>query len=274
MSDNFQPPRSIESRYAHAMHLLINKVFGDFDFMDPLGYLTRINEFVASDIFRSVALGMASRMVTSLQAHNARSWCEAASEGTRGREIYAALKQSLNGPVGDMVRRQIDWNAGLISSAPLDVSRWITSYVMEQQQCGRRAADIAVDLRERLPGLTRSRVNLIARTEVSKASTALTQAQSQDIGLNYFIWRTSKDGRVRESHRNLDGVLMSWNDLPHPELLVGEKDAGKYGPGEIYNCRCIASPVIDLKYINWPIRVFMNGRISRMRRSEFERVAA
>jgi len=272
--DKWQVPRRIEHTYDWAIKALMDKIFDDFDYINPFDYIERIEEFVASKAFYRVAESIAYNMVTAVYNHNARTWKEAAARGTKGREIYQALQKQMQGPVGDKVYSLVDYNAYLISSTPLNISKEITKYVMEQQQRGRRSEDISNDLAARLPGLKRSRVNLIARTETSKASSALTRAQSHDLGIEWFEWITSKDARVRKSHDNLDHVLMSYYDLPSPEALVGEKNVGRYGPGDIYNCRCYAAPVINVNYLDFPHKIYSNGTIWKITKSSFRELVS
>jgi SPP1 gp7 family putative phage head morphogenesis protein len=267
--DKWQLPRRIERTYDLAIKSLIDKIFSQFDLFNPYSYIERIEQFVESKTFYEVVNHIASNMVTSVYKHNARTWREAATRGTRARDIHEALQKQMQGTIGDKVYSLVDYNAYLIKSTPLNISKQITKYVMEQQQRGRRSEDIADDLYRRLPGLKRSRVNLIARTETSKASSALTRAQSHDLGIQWFEWITSKDARVRESHKNLDHVLMSYYDLPSPELLVGEKNVGKYGPGDIYNCRCFAAPVVNINTLSFPHKIYRDGVIRTITKSDF-----
>jgi SPP1 gp7 family putative phage head morphogenesis protein len=270
---NWQPPQRIENQYSWAINALIDMLFDRIDWEDPLSFL-RIDQFTESKTFLRAAENIATRMVTAVAVHNAQNWREAAMKGTKGREIYQALQQEMHGPIGDLVRAQIDRNAFYITSTPLDISRQLTAYILEQQQRGRRAEDIAEDLQLKVTRLTKSRINLIARTEVAKASTALTRARSHELGLDWYVWRTAKDARVRDSHRHMDGVLISWTDPASPELLIGEKNQGKYAPGETYNCRCYPEPLISTNYLSWPMKVYGGGVIRRMTKSQFESVAA
>lgn len=214
-------------------------------------------------------------MITGVRVDNAKNWREAASLGTRGRDIYQALRQQMQGSVGNLIRAQLDYNARLIRSAPLDISRKMTHYIQQEALRGRRAEDIVSDLKEYVPNLSASRANLIARTEVSKASTALTRAQAYELGLGWYVWRTSEDGRVRQSHRHMDRVLIKWNDPPSPEQLGHEKHTyGHYHAGEIFNCRCYAEPLIDADYVKWPHKAYIGGKIIWLNRKDFVRVAA
>jgi SPP1 gp7 family putative phage head morphogenesis protein len=138
---------------------------------------------------------------------------------------------------------------------------------------GRRASEIADDIRSRFSTGNKANVNLIARTEVSKTSTALTRARSEEIGLNCYIWRTSEDQRVRKSHDHMDGVIVFWRYPPSPEQLAGERSVGYYHAGEIFNCRCYPEPLISINDVQWPHKVYISGRIQSMTKSQFAALA-
>ncbi len=60
----------------------------------------------------------------------------------------------------------------------------------------------------------------------------------------------------------MNGVLCRWSDPPNPEGMFGGHDSGGfYHPGGIYNCRCIALPVIDYRDISFPVRAHVHGSI-------------
>jgi SPP1 gp7 family putative phage head morphogenesis protein len=216
------------------------------------------------------ATRLAMQMVRWVNIQNAKSWREAASRSTRPQMLYSALRREMAGVVGSRVEELVRDNARLISSIPYEVSLHLTGEIARAQQTGARAETIAKIMRERFPRLTHSRVTLIARTETSKASTELTRARAEELELDWFIWRTSKDRRVRESHRHMEAVMCSWRELPSPERIIGERDHGEYAPGDIYNCRCFPEVVLNLNDVRWPHRVYTGGRIQSMTRHQFE----
>ena len=109
------------------------------------------------------------------------------------------------------------------------------------------------------------RARLIARTETSKATTALTQARAEELDLQWYLWRTSEDQRVRVSHRRMNNVIFNWKSPPAPEKLVGEKStAGRYHAGNIWNCRCYPEPLLRFDQVPWPHKVFVGGAIRPM----------
>ncbi|WP_265340329.1 phage minor head protein, partial [Salmonella enterica] len=77
----------------------------------------------------------------------------------------------------------------------------------------------------------KSRADLIARTELGRATGALDQARALSIGSNGYIWRTAEDGDVRHSHREMEGKFVEWGRPPTLDGMTGHA-------GELPNCRC------------------------------------
>jgi SPP1 gp7 family putative phage head morphogenesis protein len=71
---------------------------------------------------------------------------------------------------------------------------------------------------------------------VAKLNGKLTESRQRDIGVEGYIWRTVGDERVRETHESVDGDYYSWDNPP------SETDGN--APGEDYQCRCWAEPVL------------------------------
>lgn len=74
----------------------------------------------------------------------------------------------------------------------------------------------------------------IARDQMGKLHGQLTQARQEAAGVKRYIWRTSKDERVRPEHAARENVEFSWDVPP---------DDGH--PGIPIQCRCHAEPVLD-----------------------------
>jgi len=212
------------------------------------------------------------KMVTSLFSDAGKTWRQAARTNSKGKGIYEALKVELNGPVGKSINEQVKRNAKLIKSMPTSIRPQITTFVKEETLKGRRSENIAEDLLNKFPQMYESKAKLIARTEVSKTSTALTKARCDMIGINWYVWRTSEDQRVRSSHDIMDDVLISWDDPPSPEKLDGGRSVGKYHAGNIYNCRCYPEPVIRLDFISWPHKVYYKNKIVTMTKKQFQEI--
>jgi SPP1 gp7 family putative phage head morphogenesis protein len=269
----FRPPNRIEVEYRAAIRKMFESVLpkfnpnlGDFvAYLEGLTHRRDIEEMCAT---------LASKMVRWVNIENSKSWREASARSQRSQMLYRLLQQEMQGSVGQRVAMLVQENAKLISSIPSDVSQRLAHEIMRAQQAGSRPETTAAMMAKRYPELAGSRIHLIARTETAKASTALTEARSEDLGLDWFEWETSEDQRVRYSHRNMDKVLVNWKDLPFPEALVGEKSTlGRYAPGAAPNCRCYPAPLLSIDDVSWPHRVFTAGRITRMTKTQFQKLS-
>ena len=269
----FSTPRRIEAEYRRAIDGLLARLLSVPKDATPDFVLRAFANLARSpEVIEDLSLKMARRMITQLRASNARSWMEAAAESSRGREIRAALEKEMAGAVGGRVREIVAENARLISSIPNAVREHVNEEILKLEQQGERPELISRYVLRMVPRLTKNRAALIARTEVGKASTALTRARSEELDIPGYQWQTSRDSRVRPSHRLMQGVIVLWDDAPSPEALAHEDSRlGKYHAGGAPGCRCDSYPLVSLNLISWPERVYSKGRIVRMTRAAFER---
>lgn len=280
-SDDWSPRGRIETDYRNAIQGIIDKVLARVHediavsgMVSPYDVTGMIRKYFTSDTYRAYAFAAARRMITGLFHDGAITWREAARQSMRGREIYRALQNELKGPVGFRLQTLIEQNAELIRTFPLSIAKRANSFIEAESLKGRRATAIAGDLVAQFPEISKARLSLIARTEVSKASTELTRARAEHAGIDWYEWRISKDTRVRDSHRILDRVLVSWSDPPSPEELAKIKSSlGHYNAGGAPNCRCYPAPLVDVDDVPWPHKVYYAGSIRHMTRAAFTSVA-
>lgn len=230
-----------------------------------------VAELSGGDFLAVYARQAAWKMITMLRANGANTWREAARVGGKTEIIYRALSRELQGSVGVRVREMIEENAKLISSFPSDVAALVAARAAAHSFGGGRSSDLA-SYEPHLRRFAHSRAKLIARTQVSKASSELIEARSEALNLPWYQWETSGDQRVRVSHRKMQGVLFRFDTPPSPEHLAGEKDYGTYNAGATFNCRCYPAPVVTLNAIRFPAKVYWGGRISYMNKGQFERI--
>ena len=210
------------------------------------------------------------RMVTPLAARNYETWRKAARVSTRSHFLYTVLMEELKQGIKKDIDSQIISNAALIKTLPSDTAQKVVRDIEEYALSGLRVEEIEKLIQDKTRQHSRASARLIAQTEVSKTTSALTKARSEELGLRWYVWRTMEDGdRVRKSHRIMNDVLVSWNNPPSPELLVKEKDVGRYHAGNIWNCRCYSEPLIDIDDVKWPHKVYINGSIQKMSKARF-----
>lgn len=127
-------------------------------------------------------------------------------------------------------------NVNLIKSIPkqyLDrVKKSIIAGVLNNEQAEDLTKTLSNDY-----GISQRRARFIARDQVSKINAAISQKRQQNLGVNSYVWSTSMDDRVRETHQEAEGNTYSY-DSP-PEVTDYNN------PGEDYGCRCVASPIIE-----------------------------
>lgn len=123
-------------------------------------------------------------------------------------------------------------NTKLIQSIPDRTLQEIEGIAFRGISTGTRAEELASEIEDRF-SVSDSRARLIARDQVAKLNGQLDQLRQTNVGVEQYIWRTSLDERVRDSHREKEGKVFDWNDPP--------ADTGH--PGEDYQCRCYAEPV-------------------------------
>ena len=272
--DLWQPRRRIEVTYRRSLRQIVKKMSNLLVGLTTTTDIVKaLKKFADTPEFKKYAERSAMKMVTSLFSDAGKTCREAAKANSRGRVIYEALKNEMNGPVGVVVNEQIIRNAELIKNMPLDMAQSITDYASKQALEGRRAEDIAKDLLKEFPEMSEKRANLIARTEVAKTNTELIKARCELTGNKFYIWKTRKDQRVRNSHDHMDDIIVFWDEPPNPEKLADEKDYGNYyHAGCFPNCRCYPS-IIDIEFISWPHKVCYRGQIVTMTRKQFEEIA-
>ena len=83
------------------------------------------------------------------------------------------------------------------------------------------------------------KASFLARNETKILVAKYQQDRFQSYGVNFYQWKTNMDGRERKLHAILNGTIQNWENPPTIGLK-GEKG----NPGEIYNCRCKALPLL------------------------------
>lgn len=146
-------------------------------------------------------------------------------------EWYASQSQLIN----SIVSTYTDKLGGIVSNAV---------------QRGSLYKDVVADVKH-LYDVTDNRAKFIARNEVGNLNAIITKNRQQEAGVECYEWSTSRDERVRESHRVMDGNLYYWSRST-PGEINGRKvyPAPALHPGMDYNCRCVAIPIIDTESWN------------------------
>lgn len=114
----------------------------------------------------------------------------------------------------------------------------LTKILEQQELSGATVRSVAKQIEDTFE-VTKTKANLLARDQILTLNADIDRQRQTNLGIEEYIWTTSGDERVRSSHDDLDGTTQRW-DTP-PQI----SDDGRTGhPGEDYQCRCTAFPVL------------------------------
>lgn len=267
--------RRIENEYVKSLFTLCDmfRKIAESVGEDQELYRQRMNNFQNSYQYEKFITSAVKRMVTPISAMNEQTWRKAARKSTRSKFLYGLLIDEIKQNHSTMINDQIIENAVLIRTLPNDVAEKVVKNIAEEAIKGKRARSIESIIREDTDKHSRASARLIARTEVAKTQSAITKSRAQNLDMQWYVWRTALDGdKVRKSHRLMEGVIVNWNDPPSPEELAGEQSVGHYHAGNIWNCRCYSEVLLDIDDVKWPHKVYRNGQITKMSKTEFLKI--
>ena len=212
---------------------------------------------------------IAKGMVEQINKSNFRSWREAAAKSQNSRAIRKVLEKEIHGEYNQIITDQILRNAELIKTIPTNIAYRVNKTIMERTLDGVRSDEIVEEIKRLVPHVSDVNAKRIARTEISKTSSIITQAKAQSIGLNFYTWETSSDEKVRSSHKHMQGVICSFNIPILPERYIGKNSNLTPGVAGCFpNCRCYPA-VIEVEDINFPCKVALPDKIVTMGKRQF-----
>lgn len=136
------------------------------------------------------------------------------------------LRSRIEGFVEESLLQVRDLSAGVLGG--------IERVIMRGLSTGQSWEEMGKEIAKRFD-VGRSRARSIARDQISRLVGRLNADRQQELGINEYIWRTRKDELVRPEHRKREGKRYAWS----------WPGAAPYIPGEEWNCRCYAEPVME-----------------------------
>lgn len=147
--------------------------------------------------------------------------------------------------VAPHIRNFVRENVSLIKSIPDKLLTEVEGVISRGVRQGVRHETMIEEITARF-GVTENRARTIARDQVGKLNGELASMRQQEVGVKRFIWRTSRDERVRgnpsgkypnarPSHWAREGKTYEYGNLPD----------GVQMPGVEINCRCRGEPVLE-----------------------------
>lgn len=152
------------------------------------------------------------------------------------RQLRSAIGVSLvqvEKPTQDLIPLFASANAELIKTVPERYHDRIAKDVREAFEAGTHPETLAQRFVE-LDDMAERDARRIARDQIGKLNGQFNEQRQTAMGITSYVWRTARDQRVRDEHRNRDGRKYDWSEPP---------DEGH--PGQPINCRCFAEPILD-----------------------------
>lgn len=176
------------------------------------------------------AKSVAAYMLADVARRDQTMWKRIGKE--MGRELRREIEQAPTGAILSSLQGQ---QVTLIQSLPLEAAKRVHELTGEALLSSTRAKEVAQAILA-TENVTLAKATLIARTEVARVASNLVQARSEYAGSDGYIWRTSGDSDVRDSHKEMEGKYVRWSTPPTLDKLKGHA-------GTLPNCRCFAEPV-------------------------------
>lgn len=184
-----------------------------------------------SELLVPWAEAVAKSMLADVSRRDERVWAQI----TQGMGV--ALRDEIRrAPTGARMQFLLADQVAEITSIPKDAAERLGKLVTEALYTGTRAAEISKEI-QYSGHVSRSRADMLARTGVGTASTQLTRARAEYIQSPGYLWRTSRDSAVRESHRKMEGKFVAWDKPPTLDNYTAHA-------GEPANCRCWCEPIV------------------------------
>jgi len=160
--------------------------------------------------------------------------------------------------LGDIVALQKNKNVSLTKSIPQEFIKNIEVVVQNGISEGLSVKQITSQISgikniSSVFGKLENRIKFISRNEVETINANLNKARQESVGISEYIFRTSKDERVRDNHKVMEGKICRWdnatvykNNINDTKWLKRSSIGGvELHPGIDFNCRCLSEGIID-----------------------------
>ena len=207
---------------------------------DLLNLFNLLNKNFTGVITTAFAQNTATSIIENLASNNKKRFDRSIKSST-GVDLGNII--STEG-LDDFVELNINKNVSLIKSIPEEYLKQIEVIVNNGVSSGARYSTIAKEMAGINKKLS-NRIKTIATNEIQTINSQITLRRTESLGVDEGIFRTSKDEKVRQCHKELDGMRYklsqgAWSKTCQKYIVPGITDI---------NCRCSFSPIIELDKI-------------------------
>lgn len=220
--DDLLPVVERELAMASARQRLFGDVDGDI-FVRLLALATSMSRLTAETVNRILGLEAKRHTIGFLKA----------AKRALGIDLSAVVRKE---DLGDFLRTVATRNSGLIKGLADSVIQRVQVTVTNSVLAGKNMRELRAALKKDF-AMSDRRAKLIARDQTAKLTSELNEFRHRQAGITQYVWRTSKDERVRPRHSKIDGVTYTY----------GKPTGAEEGlpPGRPIQCRCIAQAIVE-----------------------------
>lgn len=240
-------PKSVEVTYRKELLVLVRQLKHDTDlYIIPLLYDLE-PEYVKDAFAKTLeeAFNRLRSMYTRVDvlARSLSDYFVKSGDRLNKKNFYSSVENAVGVNLQTIIQKEniedilvatTRENVNLIKTIPEEYFKKIESVVFKGTLQSNSAKGMMEEIRQ-IGGVSEKRAKLIARDQTSKLNSALTKKRSEDLGIEEYVWRTSEDERVRDTHEKNNGKTFRF-DTPPP--VTGH-------PGNDIQCRCVAQPIIQ-----------------------------
>ena len=220
---------------------------------DILAAIRRVSIRFTSALFNEQASRIAASTLSRAEATNAQEFQESINKAV-GINMAAVIRPRA---IADYMQAAVEENVGLIKSIPATYFQRIETIVLGGMRDGLAPTALAEQIQAET-GVTYRRAKFIARDQMAKLNSDLTQKRQSDAGIEFYRALDADDVRVsgNPSGRYPNAKISCWG--------IARQDIG-YGPG-VYKvsegapwkgetglhpgrhhpgCRCVAESLIE-----------------------------
>ena len=192
--------------------------------------------------FKEIAEDATDRMIKRTVKNSSITLGISLKELSENFEIDTSV---ISPKIRDVIKASSQEAANLIKLIPQKYLGDVQGAVMRSITTGKGLRDLVPFLEAKYNGNLRHAKN-VALDQTRKTYQAVTRSRLQSLGVKKFKWVHSGGGREpRQEHIRMSGKEYLFDNPPEIGIMYGETVRGF--PGELPNCRCTLSPVIDLQ---------------------------
>lgn len=231
-----------------------------------LGIVESVSLLESSDAYNEFAKKFATELAKKGMASKRGIWRKYYNAARKLH--YVALPKTYAEYEAKIMSNAVKNNFDMIKSIPREALKVMehdyTSTLIEEVAKGKLTRG---SFRRELEMHGAKNAKLIARTESAKLQTVILETRSTELGSVAYIWKASNDARTRQSHKDMDGVVVFWRPAPQKPL----RDKMRGNAGEFPNCRCSPQPIVDfddLTKSNYKVYDYRSDTIISMTRAK------